>query len=113
MIHNVSPQELPYLLEAEGKNILLIDVRERFEFDVCHIPGSFHLPISGALVDGLEQLDSSIKHWIFVCQHGVRSYKAAQMAEALDRPVTISHVVGGMAAWSKVHPFPSECERPV
>lgn len=104
MIHNISVHELPYLLEAEADSAILIDVREPVEFHTCHIPQSVLIPLSIGLLEGLEVLPPSFKHWIFVCQHGVRSKKAAEIAQTLGKGVAISHVVGGVSAWAHVHP---------
>lgn len=107
MINNISVHELPYVQEAEGEKAMLIDVREPFEFNAHHIPKSLLMPISGNLVENLQNLPTHITHWIFVCQHGVRSKKAAELAKNLGKDVTISHVVGGVSAWAAVHPLPS------
>ena len=107
MINNISVHELPYILETEGEQAVLIDVREPVEFNTCHIPSSCPMPISANLVDNLQTLSPQIIHWIFVCQHGVRSKKAAELAKSLGKDVTISHVVGGVSAWAAVHPLPS------
>lgn len=105
MINNLTVAELPFVLEAEGEKTLLIDVREPFEFSTCRIPGSKLMPLSGVLVEDLQLLPNSIEHWIFVCQHGIRSKKAAEIAEALGKNISISHVVGGVAAWAAVNPL--------
>lgn len=105
MIHNITVHTLPHVMEAEKKTAILIDVREPIEFNTLHIPNSKLMPLSDNLQENLQRISSEYTHWIFLCQHGVRSRKAATLAESLGKNVTISHVVGGVSAWAHTYPI--------
>ena len=102
-ISTIHVQNLPSILEIEGNSVALIDVRERIEFDTFHISGSFWMPIASTLMQDLEKIPPEVGHWIFICQHGVRSLKAAQQALTTEFKGQISHVAGGIHAWHQVH----------
>lgn len=102
-IHTIHVNNLPSILEIEGDDVALIDVRERIEFDTFHIPGSLWMPIASTLMQDLETIPAHVKHWVFICQHGVRSLKAAHQALSTGFSGQISHVAGGIHAWHQVH----------
>ena len=76
---------------------LILDVREPWEFDTCHIPGARLIPMQQipARINELpEQADV-----VVVCHHGARSMQVANyLAQAgLSRIYNLS---GGVAAWA-------------
>ena len=48
------PLEVKELLDS-GTSLVLLDVREKWEFDYCHIPGSIHIPVS-EIIDRTSEL---------------------------------------------------------
>jgi len=86
----------------QGDRFVLVDVRERHEFDICRIPGSTLIPLSelGRRLGELDRTADIVVH----CKSGVRSAKAcALLREAGFTRVT--NVRGGILAWSdKVDP---------
>ncbi|MGE3772194.1 MAG: rhodanese-like domain-containing protein [Gammaproteobacteria bacterium] len=76
----------------------LLDVREAWEFELCHLPGSRHIPL-GELTQRVTELDEE-QTLIVVCHHGVRS-RAAQ-AWLLSRGFArVVNLAGGIDAWAR------------
>ncbi|HKJ94073.1 MAG TPA: rhodanese-like domain-containing protein [Gammaproteobacteria bacterium] len=96
-MQSLSPQELKLRLDA-GADLSLIDVREPWEFDICHIPGSCSMPMSRmpACLESLRQ-DGDI---VVICHHGIRS---AQVASLLTRSGRhgVFNLTGGIDAWAR------------
>ena len=90
-----APQLAAYLAHAEP---LLLDVREPWEFDICHIDGSVNLPMA-QIPARLEQLDEA-EEIVLICHHGIRSL---QVAGYLQRAVdaTLINLDGGVDAWAR------------
>jgi rhodanese-related sulfurtransferase len=82
--------------QQEGE-VLLIDVREREEYDLARIEGSHLLPLS-RFNEWSASLDPSIET-IVMCHHGIRS---AQVCAYLARQgfQKISNLEGGIDRWS-------------
>ena len=40
------PLEIKAMLDDDSSHIVLLDVREKWEFDLCHIPNSIHMPVT-------------------------------------------------------------------
>ncbi|RYZ52431.1 MAG: hypothetical protein EOP07_19620, partial [Proteobacteria bacterium] len=70
----VSCTELQTLLNAKTKGIYLLDVRQPWEFDLCHLDGSKLM----AKLD-LARIFPGLKDFevITICHHGIRSLSAA------------------------------------
>ncbi|MQM34112.1 MULTISPECIES: rhodanese-like domain-containing protein [unclassified Candidatus Accumulibacter] len=76
---------------------LLLDVREPWEFELCHLADSLLLPMQSvpARIDELER-DADI---VVICHHGVRS---RQVGGFLERQgfTSIYNLSGGVDAWA-------------
>jgi len=92
MVNQISVNELAAALER-GDHV--IDVREAFEFQGGHIPGTAHIPM--ALVPlRVDELRAKGPLYL-VCESGNRSW---QVASYLDRHgISAVNVNGGMHAW--------------
>jgi rhodanese-related sulfurtransferase len=77
---------------------LLLDVREPWEFDICHIDGSINMPM-GQVPQRLGDLRDA-DEIIVICHHGVRSMRVIQFLQqqALDNLVNLD---GGVDAWAR------------
>ena len=76
---------------------VLVDVREPFEYEITHIPGSKLIPL-GELPARLSELDSA-DDIVLQCKSGGRSAKALRiLQEAGFRK--LSNLEGGITAWS-------------
>ena len=92
----ISPQETREQLDR--KQIVLVDVRERWEWDIGHIAGSRLIPLGtlAAQVDALPK-DAEV---VLYCQHGARSRQAALFLQDAGFAKARS-MKGGIAAWSR------------
>ena len=86
-----------YLLSTNTKPVLL-DVRENWEYDICHIEGSMLIPMQ-TIPQQLEQLDPQ-QETIVICHHGVRSRMVGQFLEQADFK-NIINLSGGVNAWAQ------------
>jgi rhodanese-related sulfurtransferase len=92
----ISPKELKARLE-KGDKLVLLDVREQWEFDLAKLNGSTLIPL-GTLPQSLSKLsrDSEI---IAICHHGMRSADATNFLLQQGFP-KVKNLVGGIDAWS-------------
>ncbi len=92
----ISVQQLKTLQES-GENWQVLDVRETWEYEICHIPDSKHIPMQD-IPSMLDKLDQQANIAV-LCHHGMRSL---QVAAYLERE-GFNHVVnvtGGIDAWA-------------
>ncbi|MAW49115.1 MAG: sulfurtransferase [Gammaproteobacteria bacterium] len=83
---------------ANNSNIVLIDVRETWEYNVAYIKDSIHIPISeiqNRMHDFNE--DETI---VFICHHGVRSRMVGNYFQQNDYE-NIINLRGGIDSWAK------------
>jgi adenylyltransferase/sulfurtransferase len=94
----VSPAELRLLLEDGGatRPLVLVDVREPFEFLAGHFAGARNIPM-GQFEQRLGELSPRDRN-VFVCRIGERSAKALALAQAAGHDAA-THLQGGMVAW--------------
>lgn len=82
---------------SERRKPLLLDVREPWEFEHCHLAGSVLMPMQTvpARFDELD-VDAAV---VVICHHGVRSMQVAVFLEhnGFD---SIYNLVGGVNAWA-------------
>ncbi len=94
----LAPTELSaWLADPARERPLLLDVREPWEYQLCHIDGSVHVPM-GAIPARFAELDPEAEI-VVVCHHGGRS---AQVGMFLERQ-GFRHVInlsGGVAGWA-------------
>ncbi len=82
---------------AEGRDVLVIDVRPEAERLVSSLP--FALPLEGAGGEALASA-SKDKAIVFHCHHGIRSRRAAE--QVLERGFKkLFNLEGGIDAWSR------------
>ena len=78
------------------KDIVLIDVREQEERDICNIAPSVHIPMNKVPLH-LNKLDKDTKYAI-VCHSGVRSHNVCFYLQNLGYKV--ENVRGGIHQWA-------------
>jgi rhodanese-related sulfurtransferase len=81
------------LHDLEG--VTVIDVREPDEFASGHIPGAVNIPLQ-TVPDNLDAIDADKPVYV-VCQHGMRSERAATFLDT--RGFDTVNVLGGTSAW--------------
>ena len=81
-IKKINAKEFNSLYEAKSNKILLIDVREKEEFNKCSIKGSISIPINNleqkSYLEFIKQ-ESLVKEIFTLCQLGKRSEKASKI----------------------------------
>lgn len=92
----VTASELARELE-ENSDLVIIDVREQLEWEICHIEGSVLIPL-GQLPDRLNELDGH-KELVTHCHTGVRSMQALEILQAAGFS-KVRSLAGGIDAWS-------------
>jgi len=95
---NASPRELKGRLDR-GERPVLLDVRERWEWELARIEGSTLVPLS-EINERYRELDPDAET-VVICHHGARS---ARVAEALTRAGfnRVSNLEGGLDAYADV-----------
>lgn len=85
-------------MRDNGNNVVVLDVREYHEYDICNIEGSVLIPL-GEIADRIDELnedDEIIVH----CHHGGRSMKATQFLK--DKGFkNVKNLAGGIDAWAE------------
>jgi rhodanese-related sulfurtransferase len=98
LIPQLSPADLArWRADATRAEPLLVDVREPWEFDVCHIAGS-RLVSLGQLPAHVDELPRD-RPLVLVCHHGNRSHHAAAWLQRLGF-TDVHNLRGGVAAWA-------------
>jgi len=100
-VPEITPVDLKKLLDANGKKVNIIDVREPYEFEISRIPGSKLIPL-GELMDHVNELDSS-QEYIIHCRSGARSAKAIRQLQQIGFK-KLKNLAGGINAWADVDP---------
>ena len=95
-IPEISAQDLKRKIDA-GEKFELIDVREKFEWDIARIPGAKLIPL-GELASRMSELDSA-DEIVLQCKSGVRSAKALRLLREAGFG-KLSNLTGGIHAWS-------------
>lgn len=82
---------------SRDKSVVLLDVREPFEWDIVHVDGARHVPLRD-LPARLRELDGHAEVLVY-CHHGTRSRQAAELLKAAGFSKARS-VRGGIDAWA-------------
>ena len=96
-IADISPRQLAERIRA-GDDIQLIDVREKWEWDISRLPGARLIPLS-TLESALPSLDRE-RETVLYCKVGVRSLHAAELL-AETGFTKLSNLSGGIIRWSE------------
>ncbi|HEY5894564.1 MAG TPA: molybdopterin-synthase adenylyltransferase MoeB [Chthoniobacterales bacterium] len=95
-VPSITATELKKKFDA-GEKFVLLDVREKFEWDIAHIPGAKLIPL-GELPSRMSELDSA-DEIVLQCKSGVRSVKALHVLESAGFG-KLSNLTGGITAWA-------------
>ncbi len=97
MQHFTPIQLLEYVNSAQETPFLL-DVREPWEYEICHIENSTLIPM-GQVQAQFKTLDKN-KETVVICHHGVRSKQVAMYLEHKGFSNVIN-LTGGVDAWAQ------------
>jgi adenylyltransferase/sulfurtransferase len=92
----ITPAETKQRLDR-GEFVLLVDVREPWEFEICRIAGAKLIPV-GTIAANFQALDTD-DEVICYCHHGMRSLDVAVWlrGQGVARAKSLS---GGIDRWS-------------
>ncbi len=98
MIEDIDAEKLSMWIEKK-KQIVLLDVREDYEFEQVHIEGSLNFPLSKwqCAEDIYESLPKE-KVVVIVCKVGGRSFQAAHRLSTCTSE-KVYNLKGGLIAW--------------
>lgn len=77
---------------------LLLDVRQAWEYDICHLKDSRLIPMA-QLPSQLEQLNKE-QETVVICHHGIRSRMMGRFLESAGF-VNIINLSNGIDGWAK------------
>jgi rhodanese-related sulfurtransferase len=97
-MHSLNPLDLKALLDSPGPAPVLLDVREPWEYALCHIGDCKSIPM-GQIPDRIGELDPRAKI-VVICHHGVRSQAIAQFLEQAGF-IDVANLQGGIDAWAR------------
>ncbi len=97
MLEMTAPQLHQRLAESQSKPVLL-DVREQWEFDYCHIENSVLIPMS-EVIQQYHELDTQ-RETVIICHHGIRSRHIGLFLETKQFS-NIINLSGGVEDWAK------------
>ena len=97
MEHITAPELAAWIADPDRPAPLLLDVREPWEFETCHLAAAQPMPMS-SIPGRFTELDEQ-QVLVCICHHGARSLQAAGFLErqGFTRVINLS---GGIHAWA-------------
>ena len=95
MLRMSAPQLAAHLQSARP---LLLDVREPWEFETCHIDGSINIPM-GQVPQRLDELHDA-EEIVVICHQGVRSRQVILFLQQQELE-NLVNLEGGVDAWAR------------
>ncbi len=119
-VKEVMPWDMEEMM-AKNPDILILDVRERDEYDTMHVPGSLNVPrgiVESACEWGYEETEPELvqarsREVIIVCRSGYRSILAAYNLQLLGFESVYSLATGLRGYNDYELPFVDIAEQPV
>lgn len=100
----ISCQDLRDRLLSEQPSCLLLDVRPKCQFEMCHLPRSINIPFEQLdnELDSLEKKLTENAEVVVICRRGNDSQLAVEkLRQAWNQAVKVCDVRGGLEAWSR------------
>jgi rhodanese-related sulfurtransferase len=98
-MQQLTPQQLAeWLADPARDKPVLLDVREPWEFQICNIGGSLHIPMN-TVPDGKDQLDREAAT-VVICHHGGRSAQVGVFLEGAGFR-KVFNLAGGVDGWAR------------
>ena len=85
-------------LDSTDTAPLLLDVREPWEYEKCHIEGSVLVPMR-QVMQSLQELDPD-RETVVICHHGIRSRRVCQVL-AMSGFTNLINLSDGIDGWAK------------
>src|SRR4051812_2671121 len=96
MKHISAPELAAWLGDAARPKPQLLDVREPWEFETCHLPGAKLVPM-GEIPSRASEVDADADV-VVICHHGGRSLHVAMFLEK-NGFARVHNLSGGVDAW--------------
>ena len=97
-MEQILPRQLADWLADSGRpQPLLLDVREGWEYELCHLPESQHIPMH-LVPTRCNELPND-REIVVICHHGGRSMQVAMFLEHKGF-TTVHNLMGGVDAWA-------------
>lgn len=98
MDYEISDTELKSLLDSNTE-LMLLDVRELWEYEAARIAGSKHIPMGDIPARFNQELDPE-SHIVVICHHGVRSMNVTAWLrqQGLEK---VQSLRGGIDRWAR------------
>lgn len=94
----ITPSELTAMLnQPMAVPVLLLDVREVWEWELAHLPGSVHIPMNLIPIRHNELPDETLI--VAICHHGVRSLQVANYLKNVGFDQVVS-LQSGLDGWA-------------
>jgi rhodanese-related sulfurtransferase len=97
MQHLSAPELAHWLADDARPHPVLLDVREPWEYQTCHIDGTTAMPMR-TVPARLSELDPALPV-VCICHHGARSMQVAGFLEQ-NGFTDVSNLTGGVHAWA-------------
>lgn len=98
MFREFSPKQLQELLEHSNEPPVLLDVRETWEFEKCHLEHSKLVPMR-EIPSALQEFDPD-DEIVVICHHGIRSRAVANYLAQHDFSKVIN-LSTGIDGWAR------------
>lgn len=92
-----APELAAWLADASRTKPVLLDVREPWEFQTCHIDGALHMPMN-TVPARMQELEEETPI-VCICHHGARSMSVAAFLERQGF-TQVTNLTGGVHAWA-------------
>ncbi|HMB74548.1 MAG TPA: MBL fold metallo-hydrolase [Gammaproteobacteria bacterium] len=96
----ISLKELAARIDQTGGDLIVLDVRERSEFEAAHIPGAMHIPRGQLELRVDDELQDPTTRIVTVCEFGKISTLAAATLRELGY-LRCGALDGGMRSWTE------------
>lgn len=96
--YEITPEDLKSLLKSDS-DIVVLDVREPWEFETAKIGNSKHIPMNDIPARFNQELDPE-EHIVVVCHHGVRSMNVTSWLrqQGFEK---VQSLRGGIDRWAR------------
>lgn len=96
-MEQITPQELKARLDRK-EPLMLLDVRQSWELQLCRLPGATHIPIE-EIEFRTEELNPEEGIVVF-CHQGIRSAAVAEYLRGLGFKKAVN-LAGGLDSWAR------------
>jgi rhodanese-related sulfurtransferase len=98
MQHITAPELANWLNDSSRNSPFLLDVREPWEYETCHIPEVVLMPMQ-SVPARLQELEPDAQI-VCICHHGGRSMQVASFLER-NGFTQVVNLTGGVHAWAQ------------